>query len=226
MLLVPGFANGQVTGARPTSYAPPHCENPLSNDCPNYPPPACSVFSSNDYRYEVPAPNFTANVTPALTRHYSAHYSSYPTYELPITFLWDSLGIANLVGDPQPPLKGCTNVKFTRDAKKPPLAAFLYDGDTETVQTKPNALFSQTLTLTIPKNMSGFSIVTGGSIEFHFQESSIPHLVVKNSDGTTASDVFMQCVKVTYREADVKPMPDHANNPPGSKNNPDFVIHP
>jgi hypothetical protein len=226
MMVVPQFARSQVRTGRPTSYNLPNCENPLSNDCPNYPPPTCNVISSNDYRYEVTAPNFTTNVTPAMSRHYSAHYSNYPTYELPVTFLWDSLGIADLVGDPQPPIKTCLNIKFTRNAQKPPLATFLYAGDTETVQTKPNPFFSQTLSLTIPKNMMGFTIVTGGSIEFHFQEQAVPHLVVTNSDGSTASDVLMQCVKVTYREVDVKPLPDPAHNEPGSKNNPDFVIHP
>jgi hypothetical protein len=143
-----------------------------------------------------------------------------------MTFLWDSLGIADLVGDPQPPLKMCANIKFTRVAQKPPVATFTYSGNTETVQTKTNPLFSQTLTLTIPKDMTGYSIVTAGSVEFHFLEQSVPHLVVKNADGSTVSDVYMNCMKVSYREADVKPLMDHANNPAGSQANPDFVIHP
>jgi hypothetical protein len=125
-----------------------------------------------------------------------------------------------------PPLKGCVTIKFTRDPSRAAIATFTYSGADETVQTQSNPFFNQVLSLTMPNGMTGVSVVTAGFIEFFFKENTLPHLVIKKSDGTIVSDVRVHCIKVSYNESVLRPIVDGSNNPPGSQQNPDFVIHP
>jgi hypothetical protein len=210
------------TGAGQTATHPPNCTVPFNNDCPAFPPPTCNVILNEDYKFVMVQPTLATNVNPAIDLQYHRHFSSYPTYELPLTFLSDALGIGNLMQKPKPALDCChANLVFTRDVKRPPVASFEWSGGTETVVNQPNPLLQgQTLTLTIPANMSGVTVVTGGATEFLFSTSR-PHLKITNSDGSKVFDSDLQCVKASVLEIVVRP-PD----PSGTQTNPVLWIHP
>jgi hypothetical protein len=197
------------------------CTNPVSSDCPPNVPPECNVVANNDWTYSFQQQNLAKEILPSISTHYRRHYSSYPTYTFPITFLWDSLGISGLMDDPSPKLDCCNNIVFTRIARSPPAATFDWSGPAETVSSKPNPILQGwKLTIQVPSHLTGTTVVAAGFTEFRFSGTQLPHITI-TYNGQTQNYQDISCTKGSVTSVVAKP-----REPSGTKTNPDLLIHP
>lgn len=197
------------------------CNNPNNPECPVTTNPSCTVVENNDYTYSLQRPSLTKDVAGPLQLHFQRHYSSYPTYDLPLTFLWDSLAIKDLMEDAK--MSCCDkDIHFTRYVKFPMLADFSWTGNPVTVSSKPNPILSGfKIQIKIPSKLSGIAVVGGGFSEFHFDDGKMPHLTIINSNSKQIFDADLHCLKTSATSVVAKPI-----EPSGTQLNPDLFIYP
>lgn len=197
------------------------CTNPDNPACPANIPPTCNYIANDDYSYGFQRTTLAAEVGPAIVQHLRIHNASYPTYKLPITFLWDSLGIGDLMKDPNLPCCG-RDVSFTRSARSPDYATFQWSGAPFDVPSQSNPiLMGYQLKIHIGSKLTGWTVVAAGVSEFHFDEGARPHLQITDPSGKIPFDLDLQCLKASVTSVVARPA-----SGPGTQALPVLVIHP
>jgi len=204
------------------------CANPQSGDCPKYPNPSCKVVANNEYRFDLQRPGLDKEVGPAIQLHFATHNALYPTYKLPITFLWDSLGLAKLMNDPVPSLSCCgKDLTFTRVLDRPQLAAFAWVGPQETISSTANPMFQgYRLTITLNRAIEGQANVGAGFTEFWFSKNKGPHMTIQSNSGQTVFDADIDCFNASTSSVAVRAVPRSPDFLSGTAANPNLAIHP
>jgi hypothetical protein len=197
------------------------CNNPNNPECPVNTPPTCNVVVNNDYRFELKRPSLAHDVAGPIQLHFQRHYSSYPSYDLPLTFMWESLGIKDLMDDPH--MDCCSkDIHFTRELKFPMIADFSWSGNPVTVNSKPNPILSgYKIQIKVRGKLAGVATVGAGFSEFHFDRGSMPHVSISDPTNNQIFDADLECVKTSATSVVGKPI-----EPSGTQTNPDLHIHP
>jgi hypothetical protein len=200
------------------------CVNPQNPECPENTSPLCNIVVNNDFRYELQRIGLAQDVAGPLQLVFQRHYSSYPGYDLPITFIWDSIGLQNIMAGPNPPLDCCNkDIHFTRAKEKfRMISQFTWSGQAFSVPSKPNPILQGfTISVKIPEKLSGIATVGAGFFELNFDDNKMPHLLIEDSRQQKVFDADLQCIKTSTTSVVLKPI-----EPSGTQINPDLLIHP
>jgi len=205
----------------PPQPSPCNNENP---ECQVNPPLTCDFIANDEYSYQLKRPTLANEVLPALQKQFRTHNANYPTYTLPITFLWNSLGIGDLMQDPAESVLPCCkrDVLFTHSQVNAVVANFAWSGTAFDVPSKANPILMGTkITISIPAQLQGTTFVAAGISEFHFKNGSRPHLKIVAADNSVTFDQPLSCMRVSLNSVIVRPPGSH-----GTQTNPILVIHP
>lgn len=194
---------GSPAAQSPRSVHIQGCDNPHNPECTEPPRPQCKIIINNEFRYEVKAPKYTQSVQPALQQLITTHQSSYPTYSLPLSFLWDLTGLNSFLESPN---TNCCdkNIVFERNKVNRYRASFLWKGQAQILHSKPDpALGNFSLTLKFPSELAGQVAMAGGFSEFVFDGAARPHLTITDS-GANIFDADIDCFNVSTSSTTIR----------------------
>src|SRR5208283_3003376 len=129
-----------------------------ADDC--LPTPPCRVSENNSYIVHFQIPDYVNLVSGPIGHHYMEHEANYPTYTLPLTFLWDGLALGKYLDVPKPSDCDSRDITFTRNnASCRYDDTFEWKGNAQTLNSKAGSLGDMSISLTIPRRLRGLTDV-------------------------------------------------------------------
>jgi hypothetical protein len=172
--------------------------------------PLCVVSDNDETRWVFPVTNFFTTVTPAFD-DISAKQATFKDFSMPVTFLWDIIGLAQYMV--KPVIDCCQReIQFHHVAGSKVEATFDRTASSDIVVTSQPIPGMPTIKITVPAHISGRSYTTGTYTEFRFKANEAPLLLIDDG-GNVFFDGALACFNSGFSKAVVR----HANpgpNPP------------
>jgi hypothetical protein len=176
--------------------------------------PYCTIDKNSEDHVFVAVDHFESITWPAVRQHLAIHNNAFNTYQTPLRFLIDSLGLTRyLTKDTTacPPCPAgccqCANncaplIQFTKPANRSPQATFTW---TDTKPAEFDGVISNTnFTIRVPSQISGFTTVGPSHSELFFNEEHPPRISLTDSNGKVILDQKISCLNVSTFESVVR----------------------
>jgi hypothetical protein len=207
--------NGVADTVRVPIKARGLCTNVLQQKC-DPPGPLCRIDENTSVHALCLIKDYSKNVTPAILRHQTAHFSTVDKYELPADYLWSIIGLSAILGNLTPiqssgiPIECLTMeckdallgpIKFTHVPGTTMLADFEWTApkikpviDKQVMMPDGKML---AVKITFPDQLRGRAVVGPSYTEMHYRvENEAPRLKL-SLNGKAFFDDAVHCCNTT-----------------------------